>query len=352
MALIVVLPLLAAAPATSPEQLLQTAIDGIESESEDAVLARQIERTRLMERLSDDEVRWLSTAGAGPSTLKALRKLQERSAPLPASVPPVVAFAPRPTAEERNHMLQQVISYVQRYTSTLVDFTCTVNTRTYTKERSESRPLSDTSIVITAPSTWQQGKTVTQEISYYQGREYTSSESRTKQNAAQGLTPGASWTDGEFAQALRITFATSSQARFDWNHWERHGGKRLAVFSYSVGAAHSQLAVNTQISRSGVWQNAQLLAAYRGFFYADPESGSIYRLTANTVEVPSAYAINQGNTVLDYGPVDIAGRTYFLLTDAMSYISTKQYQALFRKTFTGYRKFETESKILGVTIGH
>ena len=223
------LPLLAAVSTTSLEQLLQTVTGGIESESQDAGLVRQIERTQLTERLSDDEVRWLSLAGAAPNTLKALRKLQERSATLPAPAQPVITFEPRPTAEESSHMLQQAVSYVQRYTATLVDFTCTVTTKVYKKERSENRPLSDTSIVITAPSNWRPGKTITQEISYYKGHEYESSGSRAKQSAVQGLTPGASWTNGEFAQALRITFAPASQARFDWSHWERCAGNATII---------------------------------------------------------------------------------------------------------------------------
>ena len=91
---------------------------------------------------------------------------------------------------------------------------------------------------------------------------------------------------------------------------------------------------------------AQITAAYRGFVSFNPKSGAVFRLVSNTFEIPSEYAINQGNTVLNYGPVEIAGNTYFLLTDAMSYIGTKQYEARFEKTFSQYRKFEAESKIL------
>lgn len=124
-------------------------------------------------------------------------------------------------------------------------------------------------------------------------------------------------------------------------------GKKLAVFSYLVGAAHSKLVIDTQIARAGVWQNVRLASAYRGFFYVDPQSGAIFRLVANTVGILSDYAMNRGNTTLDDGPVDIMGKTYFLLTSATSYIGTKQYQSLFRKTFTRYRKFEAESKLVG-----
>lgn len=343
--LLIALPLCAAESKLNVEQLLHTVVDGIESGSGDAELARQIERTKLTQCLSDQDIRWLTDAGAGPRTIRALRKLEEQSASLPSSS--IISFELRPGPAEINHILQGAIDYVHRYTATLVDFTCTVTTTPYTREPSERRPFSNTSIVITEPSGWRQGKTITQEVSYYRGREYSSKGKRGKQKAAQGISPGASWTNGEFAQLLRITFARSTQARFDWDHWEWQAGKRLAVFSYSIGAAHSQLILDTQVARTGVWQRAQLSSAYHGFFYADPESGAIFRLIANTVGIPSEYAVNQGNTILDYGPVEIAGKTYLLLAHATSYISTKQYESLFRKTYTRYRKFEAESKMIG-----
>jgi hypothetical protein len=267
-------------------------------------------------------------------------------------VSPVVTFEPQPTVEESHHLWQQAVRYVQQYTTTLVDFTCTVTTQTYTKEPSQSRPLSDTSIVITSPSDWHAGRFITQEVSYYQGREYTSGHAGTKGRNMPGLTPGASWTNGEFAQALRITFAPASQAHFEWSHWEWQADHRLAVFSYAVAREHSQFVIDTQVFRSGIWQNASLTSAYQGHVYLDPESGSIYRLLVHTSGIPPDYAIDQGRTVLDYGPVVIAGRTYFLLTQATSYLQTKQYEALFRKTFTHYRKFEAESKIVGVKTQH
>ena len=156
--LFAILSLFTAESTTSLEQFLQTITNEIETETGDTALAHQVERTKLAEQLSDDEIRWLSTVGAGPNTVKTLRKLQERSASLPAPTPPVITFEPRPTMDEVHGILRQVTGYVNRYTTTLVDFTCTMTTKTYTKEKDESRPLSDTSIVITAPSNWQQKK--------------------------------------------------------------------------------------------------------------------------------------------------------------------------------------------------
>jgi hypothetical protein len=335
------IPLAAAEIASSVEQLLKSITDRIEAKSSDSDLAHQVDRTKLNEPLSDNEIRWLAKAGAESKTLKALRKLQARSTCLTAHCEPMVQFEPQPTKEEIDGMLRQARNYARRYTASLIDFTCTVTVKTYAKERKGSRPLSDTSIVITAPSMWRDLKTTHREISYYRGREYYSDRNEKKQE-----TSGSAWTNGEFAHLLRITFAPSSEARFDWDHWEQHGGEKLAVFSYSIDISHSQLEIDTQSIRSGIWMPAQITAAYRGFVSFDPKSGAIFHLVSNTFEIPSEYAINQGNTVLNYGPVEIAGNTYFLLTDAMSYIGTKQYEARFEKAFSQYRKFEAESKIL------
>jgi hypothetical protein len=73
-----VLPLLAAESTASLEQFLRAIANELEAEPGDADLARRIEWTKLTERLSEDEIRWLSAAGTGPGTVKALQKLQER----------------------------------------------------------------------------------------------------------------------------------------------------------------------------------------------------------------------------------------------------------------------------------
>ena len=188
---------------------------------------------------------------------------------------------------------------------------------------------------------WRESQTIHREISYYKGREYYSGGNKKKTESS-----GTAWTNGEFAHLLRITFALSSEARFDWDHWEQHSGEKLAVFSYSIEASHSQLDIDTQIVRSGVWQPAQLSAGYRGFVSFDPKSGAIFRLVSNTLGIPPEYAINQGNTGSQLWTGRDCRKHLFLLTDAMSYIGTKQYEARFEKTFSQYRKFEAESKIL------
>lgn len=340
------LPLWAGESALGVNQLLQTITDGIESGYRDSDLARRIDHMSLTQSLGEPDINWLATVGAGPKTMKALRKLQDRSATLHGSR--TVSFTPQPTVTEADNILQAARNFAYRYTTTLVDFSCTVTIKPYTRESFETRPFADTSIVTAEPSEWREGKAISQEVSYYQGHEYTSG-TKSGKDPAQGVSPGSSWSDGEFAQLLKITFAPSSQAHFSWDHWEDRDGAKLAVFSYSIAAAHSQLVIDTQIARTGVWQNTALTAAYRGFVYVDTQSGAIFRLIANTAEIPSDYAVKRGNTVLDYGPTAIAGKTYFLLTSAVTYISTRQYDSLFRKTFNNYRKFEVNSKLVSAT---
>src|SRR5690349_10333833 len=195
------IPLEAAEAVSGVEQLLKSITDGIEAKSSDSDLAHQIDKTKLNGPLSESEIRWLAKAGAESKTLKALRKLQARSACMTAHCQPVVAFEPQPPKEEIDSMLRQVRNYVRRYTAGLIDFTCTVTIKTYSKESKGSRPLSDTSIVITAPSMWRDLKMIHREISYYRGQEYYSDRNEKKQE-----TSGTAWTNGEFAHLLRITF--------------------------------------------------------------------------------------------------------------------------------------------------
>ena len=209
------IPLEAAEAVSSVEQLLNSITDGIEAKSSDSDLAHQVDRTKLNGPLSESEIRWLAKAGAESKTLKALRKLQAHSACMTAHCQPVVQFEPQPTKEEIDSMLRQARNYVHRYTAGLIDFTCTVTIKTYSKENKGSRPLSDISIVITEPSMWRDLNTIHREISYYRGQERYSD-----RNGKKPETSGVAWANGEFAHLLQITFAPSSQARFHWDHWE------------------------------------------------------------------------------------------------------------------------------------
>ena len=139
-------PLAAAEITSSVEQLLKSITDGIEAKSSDSDLAHQVDKTKLNGPLSENEIRWLAKAGAESKTLKALRKLQARSACMAAHCQPVVQFEPQPTKEEIDGMLRQARNYVHRYIASLIDFTCTVTIKTYSKESKGSRPLSDTLI--------------------------------------------------------------------------------------------------------------------------------------------------------------------------------------------------------------
>jgi hypothetical protein len=89
----------------------------------------------------------------------------------------------------------------------------------------------------------------------------------------------------------------------------------------------------------------QIYAGYQGFIFVEPDTGIVRRLIANTSGIPSEYAISKGDTVLEYGPVDIAREKYFLLTQATSYVKTKQYEVLFRKKFARYHKFQVDASI-------
>ncbi len=245
-------------------------VDQIETGSTDRQIAKEIDHADLMNALSETDIDWLAAAGAGPGTLKALYKLKERTATLPAPEPPVIAGQPHPTDADVQQILGRTIAYVQRYTSTLIDFTCAAVTDTYSKETSGSRPFADTSIVVEREGEWKHGKTITHEVGYYNGREiYRDVPGRGK------FAVGTSWSSGEFANLLRITFRAPERAHFAWSHWEHHGGKRLAVFSYSIDAGDSRLAIDTQVLRAGAWHNVQIYAAYHGFLFVDPDSGAV-----------------------------------------------------------------------------
>ena len=334
------------------EDLLLTTSAWLNTDHDDDAIAQELKHVELTERLSDPVCELLKRDGAGPKTLKALRKLEQRSASLPAPSKPVVISTPRPSNQEVHQIFEHIVNFVAAYVHGVVDFTCTADTRLYSKGSREverilqERGLGSPSFV--ENSQWELSKTVIQHVSYFRGREsYRILEINGKrQRDSKPQLHVNAWSSGEFVGTMRMTFAPLSKAQFQWDRWQVVHGKRVAVFTYAVDASHSHFSIGTNRLIAGVWVRETLMSAYRGLVYADPQSGVIVRLVAKATSIPNDYSIEEGNSILNYSDVEISGHGYPLLTSSTAYIRTKQYRSLIKKTFTDYRKFQADSRLV------
>lgn len=140
-----------------------------------------------------------------------------------------------------------------------------------------------------------------------------------------------------------------------WLRWELINGKAAAVYSFTVPAKESRLAVEVccfpKINQAGVatfytatsgaalgggggnggggvagnfqtktdWHNYKSTPPYHGEFFIDPESGVVVRLIVQTELKPSD-VVHQLDTRIDYGPVKAGERT--LVAPVKTFINT------------------------------
>lgn len=158
-------------------------------------------------------------------------------------------------------------------------------------------------------------------------------------------------TTGEFGPILSVVVRDAVHGRVEWGHWERApgqpaAGQLLAVFRYSVPAAMSHYAVSDSASGKPTFP------AYHGEIAVDPTSGAIQRIVV--VAGGDAGDAAETGIAVDYGPVEIAGKTYLcpVRSIALSRGWSNQGGApelhtfLNDVAFTRYHVFRTEMRIV------
>jgi hypothetical protein len=328
----------------------------VQSQASDENAARSLSDVYLTERLSDDTLARMLREAPGPKTQTALRELAADSAFLD---PPLVELPQRekPGLEEQKTLLARAVQYASGFVRALPDFVCSIETRLLDDDlrhgngaegKWERFHLRDVAV---SGLTFEAGKE-TYKVQAINGRLTRDSK------PLQGLT---TW--GEFGPLMSELFLEDSDPSFFWSHWEIFEGKQLAVLGYSVNAAHSHYAVtwccSAIIGAEGKYPPVTTKVAYTGQIFLDPGSGAILRITRQTADLPIESHIDLIRTVVEYRPVEIGGSTYICPFRSISVaretrnIARNSYDYLPETVtnlnevrFTGYHKFEIESKIL------
>jgi hypothetical protein len=265
-------------------------------------------------------------------------------------------------------MLAKITDYAIGYLSALPNMSCTETTR-FSSYGPAAGVRGSRKAREESPEGWRLEDTVVEDVDYAEGVE--TYHTRTL-NGAPEERPVAeirgSFSRGEFGSVLQVTFATASQAQLQWDHWERLRGRPVAVFSYSIDRADSQywvccISMGT-ITTNGVRhvQRQKWTSAYRGCVYADADTGIIVRFTFRNVDIPPDYNIVDARNVLDYSPVTLGGRQFWLPVSGIHYSrsATGRRRLTSKKLghppdspsrwrdeiqFSNYRKLEAESTI-------
>lgn len=233
---------------------------------------------------------------------------------------------PPPTQQQQLSILGNVGSFVTQYINTVPNLVCVKVIEQYQGNKKGEH--------------WRQLDTLTSRLTLVNGNEKATLElvNNKPVTSLRHAWRAPLTTEGEFGDMLATVLSTGSNATINWEHWDTLNGKRVAVFSYSIDQQHSHL----RLSLSDV---AEAVLPYSGLLYADPISGTVWRVTDHVSDIPRELHVRQMTTVLDYGEVDIAGKSYVLPVHATVTEVTDSGTTRNEITFSSYRKFEAESTI-------
>jgi hypothetical protein len=103
-----------------------------------------------------------------------------------------------------------------------------------------------------------------------------------------------------------------------WDHWELGAGGRLAVFRYEIPAEKSHYQVGACCLPDGDGTDAfETTPGYHGEIALDPATGAILRLEL-VAEMKSTTPLVQSDIMIEYGSVEIGGKTYICPVKSVS----------------------------------
>ncbi len=252
-----------------------------------------------------------------------------------------MAIQPVPQPDEQARMLARLFGYAQQYVKGLPNFICDQVTSRFTNfdgTEPDGTPRYKKSL--------RHSDTFTRSLRFVSGREEGHVKQVDGRKAGKvGTRMGQSISSGEFGGDMVMIFGAGAEPSIQWSHWEMMRGNRRAVFAYFVGARTTKFNILycCYADRDGVAMQQSLNSPIQGLVYTDPDSGQVARLIIQAVNLPAEFRIKESNTIIDYGSVGIAGRSYNLPVKALVFVRTKFEENRNEIAFVKYRKFEAES---------
>jgi hypothetical protein len=276
----------------------------------DKRLAEQLYELELTERLSAPKLTRCEASLPGPEARRALRVLADQSLFLgpPATEIPVI---PEPNLQAQRRMAALSVDYASKTIRQLPNLYATKVTNSF--QHKDKKPL----------------RWVSKEVAivrYQDGEEILGSGKF--QNGAPGLS-----TSGEFGPILTAALLDAGQGDLAWSHWEQGVAGPEAVFRYAVATGKSHYRVNGQYP------------AYHGEITLDPSNGTILRLMFRA-DPNSSIPLLRADFVIDYGPVELGGKTYICPLKGVALSVAPKLWSLNDITFERYHLYRASARML------
>jgi hypothetical protein len=370
MSLVVITPCYAAEHRVTVEQLKQMLAAQQTAGKNDGDRAQQLNSLELTEQLTQPTLDRITTEfKPGPKTVLSLKLLADSSAFLEPPAGELLDKAP-PTVAEQRAMIKSIVNYVLVTLPHMPDFLATRLTDSY-----DNSPESVTHSGWAPHSDLHPAGTFSHHFVYRNGKEDLdtqpgSSGAKPKNEPS----PLGLVSYGENGAALGIILTDASKGILKWSHWEQSAAGPVAVFHFEVPQAASHYIVNfccvreSQDTAGAVSfgmdaNNASLngsdsyhgTPSYHGNLYLDPATGAVLRVTVESDLKPSD-PIMRAATSVQYGPVDIGGKSYICPVHSIAISLTKSHAGgdksdmeilrINEVSFTDYHRFGSTSRIL------
>jgi hypothetical protein len=288
----------------------------------DASTAQRLSELELTERLSSAKLAYWNAKLRGDKAQQALIALADASAFLdpPAAEIPLSA-APDPAAQQK--MISMAAEYVSETMPRLPNLLATRETRQFQNHFAASR--TEEANINVAPRFHFVGSS-SATVLYRDGQEVldhslaTDAKEAGKPPQSNGL---VTW--GEFGHLLGTVMGDALQGKLTWSHWELGAAGPMAVFRYAVPLVKSHYEVKQCCAlfddgMSGfnrIPGSFDQVPAYHGEIAIDPVTGAVLRLVLQRELQPSD-PIVRADVVVEYGPVEIGGKTYICPVKSIS----------------------------------
>jgi VWFA-related protein len=294
----------------------------------DKAAAKQISSLSLGERITSAQFEELNRELAGPESRTAILALADAAEFLdlpPAEIP---ADAP-PSLDEQRDIVIRAVQFAANNIHQMPDLLAT-------------RQITEYQHIQYAPEIWTRGGVAGNwkepeikiagpfrqigksqvDVVYRDGREVVENQRKNQSTRNYGVT-----SRGEFGEMLRsvITDIVASQIR--WSHWEDSKTGKLAVFEFDVPQqkAHYQWSYCCTVDRDGKQKLVTAAAAYHAEIAIDIKTAAILRLVVKTE--PENNVVLNASEIVEYGPVDIAGKTYICPVKNVVLFIARDYEA-------------------------
>jgi VWFA-related protein len=279
----------------------------------DADVARQLSDLDLTERLSAARFAQWKSNFPGEKAQQAFVALADRSGFLDPPAAEIPATATPDFAAQRK-IMALTVAYVGKTIPQLPNFFATRKTSRFEDTPQLQR---DDFTIPFVPLHAIGNSSVT--VSYRDGREAIESKNNKK---PEPMSAGLN-TVGVFGPVLSTVLLDAAQSKLTWKHWEQGATGIQAVFSYAVPREKSHYDVSyCCVAEQAATAVADMhpfhkVVGYHGEMAVDPASGTILRLVVEA-ELKTDDPVSKAGIFVEYGPVEIGGKTYFCPVKSVS----------------------------------